>query len=130
MLNTWLLDSHLKLNPSKCKYMIISCRKNQVLHSHLYLGADQLEKVDCFKYLGLMLSCGLYPGPNTLTLHICSKAKRLLDLLYRHYHHAPPQALLEMYLTLIDLAQSMQALYGIPTCRKTKHLWRICRNLQ
>jgi len=36
MLNSWVLDSHLKLNPSKCKYMIISRRKNQVLHPHLY----------------------------------------------------------------------------------------------
>jgi len=75
-------------------------QENQVLHPHLYLGADQLEKVDCFKYLGLMLSYDLSWSKNIAS--ICSKAKGLLGLLYRcFYHHASPQALLQMNLTLV-----------------------------
>jgi len=45
MFNSWVLDSHLKLNPYKCKYMIIGCRprKNQVLHPHLTLVRPHTE---------------------------------------------------------------------------------------
>ena len=75
-------------------------QENHALHPHLYLGADQFEKVDCFKYLGLMLSSDLSWSKHIVS--ICSKAKRLLGLLYRcFYHHASPQVLLEMYLTLV-----------------------------
>ena len=50
---------------------------------------------------------------------ICSKAKRLLGLLYRRFYlHASPQALLEMYLTLVRPHTKYASSAWIPTAER------------
>ena len=99
ILNSWvwqLLDTKLH----QMQDMVISRKKDHIFHPDLYLGEDLMEKVECFKYLGLIVSSDLSWMQHVNS--ICSKAKRLLGLLYRRfYHHTSPQALLEMYQTLV-----------------------------
>ena len=55
-----------------------------------HLNGTPIEKVETFKYLGLLISSDL-----SWTSHIdnvCSKAKRILGLLYRHYYNLADDA--------------------------------------
>jgi len=88
--------------------------------------ADQLEKVGCFKYLGLMLSSD-YHGPNTLS-QFCSKVKRLFGLIFTTM--LPSQALLEMYLTLVRPHTEYASSVWGPHLQKDKQLWRSYRYWQ
>ena len=98
-INSWVTRNHLHLNATKCKFMVISCKRGYH-YSTLFLETTPLEKVDCFKYLRLLISSDLSWSRHIGT--ICSKACRLLGLLYRRlYRHADPQALLQLYLSLI-----------------------------
>ena len=54
-----LPTSHLTLNLTKCKCMTISRKRNPSLPQRLILGGSDLEQVQCFKYLGLLLSTNL-----------------------------------------------------------------------
>ena len=45
-----------------------------------------MEKVDCFKYLGLLLSSDLPFGKHIET--ICSKARKITGLFYRRFNSA------------------------------------------
>ena len=68
--------------------------------SPIILLGSQLDIVDSIKYLGLMIQCDL-----TWSNHIqniCSKARRLVGLLFRQfYHYAEPSTIKTLYLTLI-----------------------------
>ena len=59
-LEEWSDEQLLQLNPEKFKYMILS-RKQQTIANNLtlYLGGAMLEKVETFKYLGILLSSNL-----------------------------------------------------------------------
>ena len=65
-LPNWVTRNILTLNPSKCKYLVISkLRKNFVRAPVLTLN-KVLEKVSSFKYLGVNISDDLTSGPLTL----------------------------------------------------------------
>ena len=54
------ITNHLNFNVSKCKYMIISRKKSPTLLSiQLYLLGDPLQRVECYKYLGLLISSNM-----------------------------------------------------------------------
>ena len=55
----WVSSNFLTLNSAKCKYMIVSRKANPSSPAGLSLGNFNLEKVECFKYLGLLLSSNL-----------------------------------------------------------------------
>ena len=76
----------LKFNVDKCKYMVISRKKNPVAPTLPFLlNGLPIEKVKSFKYLGLNLSSD-FSWSNHIDL-ICAKARKLLDLLYRRYYN-------------------------------------------
>ena len=52
----WVSSNYLTLNFAKCKYMIVSRKSNPSSPARLSLGNSNLEKVECFKYLGILLS--------------------------------------------------------------------------
>ena len=81
----WSTTSSLSLNPIKCKYMIIS-RKAAPLQpeSALILNGHILNQVDVYKYLGILLSKDLSWSPHVDG--ICSKARKILSLLYRRFY--------------------------------------------
>ena len=78
----WSTANHLTLNPSKCKYMIISWKPLPTSPEFaLTLDGHILSPVDTYKYLDVVLSKDLSWSP-----HIdlkCSKARKILGLLYR-----------------------------------------------
>ena len=57
---TWSVNNSLQFNTSKCKYMIISRKRNPVTPtSPLLLNGTSMDEVEIFKYLGLLLSSDL-----------------------------------------------------------------------
>ena len=100
-IGSWSNTNFLTLNRAKCKYMTISRRKApSVPQTPLLLGGCSLEQVDIFKYLGVLLSHDLSWGGHVQS--ICSKARKILGLLYRRfYNNAPGDSLLQLYLSLV-----------------------------
>ena len=99
-LGVWSLLNHLSFNTSKYKTMVLSRKRLKTQPMPILLLGSLLERVDSFKYLGLKIKCDL-----TWTDHIkgiCSKARRLVGLLFRQfYHYAEPSTIKTLYLTLI-----------------------------
>ena len=55
----WADSNHLNLNPTKCKYMVISRKQCATYSFVLYLNGVPLERVEIFKYLGVLLRSNL-----------------------------------------------------------------------
>ena len=79
LIENWVKCNHLTLNSTKCKYMVISRKRNPSLPQTLTLGGSDLERVECFKYLGLLLSANLSFSEHIQSM--CMKAKKILGLL-------------------------------------------------
>ncbi len=88
---SWIASNHLTLNENKWKYMILSCRWSPVEHHPLMLNGCALEKVDAFKYLGVLLSSDLRWSPHIQS--ISAKARRLERLLYHRFYYDSTQLL-------------------------------------
>ena len=100
-IENWSSVNHLQLNALKCKYMIISRRKNpSTPHNCLILNNDDLEQVKSYKYLGLLLTADLSWSSHIST--ICLRARKILGLLYRRYYGNVSQDVLkQLYLSLV-----------------------------
>ena len=101
MLSSWTMLNAMTFNTTKCKTMIISRKRNQCLPPvPLTLNGTILEVVLTFKYLGVLLSSDL-----SWTHHIqgvCSKARKILGLLYRRYYqYSDSRTLCQLYLSLV-----------------------------
>ena len=86
----WVNSKYLTLNPTKCKYMVVSRMRYPSVPVSLTLGGTEMEKVDCFKYLDLLLSSDMsfskhiesiavVPGIGETTSRVC---KSCLESLY------------------------------------------------
>ena len=76
-INNWIKENHLTFNVAKCKYMLISHKRQPQPMPDLFLDNVSLERVQYFKYLGILLAADL-----SWTHHIeavCSKASKLWD---------------------------------------------------
>ncbi len=92
--NEWVNSNHLALNPTKCKFMIVTRKRNPTWSPNLQLNGVELGQVENFKYLGVLLSSDL--SWLTHIESICSKARKLVGLLYRRFSgDVDDQALLE-----------------------------------
>ena len=103
-LASWSDEQLLKLNAKKCKYMIMSRRRKAKTGTEadvsLYLGGAELEEVECFKYLGVLVQNNLI-WSNHIS-GICTKAKQILGMLYRQfYNNSSPETLKQLYLSLV-----------------------------
>ena len=96
---SWYCPNFLTLNRAKCKYMIVSCRRTASTQSlPLLLEGHPLDQVKMFKYLGVLLSHSW--GEHVQS--VCSKARKILGLLYRKfYNNAPSNSLVQLYLSLV-----------------------------
>jgi len=84
----WVNFNHMTLNSSKCKFMLISRKRNRMTNPPtITINGNALETVPTFKYLGLLFTSDL-----SWSRHIegvCTKAKKILGLLYcRFYQHS------------------------------------------
>ena len=99
----WTSSAFLYLNAAKCKYMLISRKKQPIvpLTPILVCGnALQIERVNSFKYLGVWITKDL-----TWSRHvneICIKARRVGGLIYRQYYqYSTPETLNLEYAPLV-----------------------------
>ena len=97
----WSMENFLNLNPSKCKYMLISRKKiPSTPEGPFLLGNRPLQRVDIFKYIGILLSQDMSWSPQVQT--ICSKAKKILRLLYQKFYEcSSTDALTQLYVSLV-----------------------------
>ena len=59
-INNWVKDNSLTFNVSKCKYMLISHKRQRCCDlPDLLLDDLILERVECFKYLGVIVTSDL-----------------------------------------------------------------------
>ena len=59
-LESWTTGVQLQPFTSKCKFIVVSRKRTGVVpHAPLMLKGQQLQQVDYFKYLGLLLSSDL-----------------------------------------------------------------------
>ena len=100
-LERWSEEQLLQMNPSKCKYMIVS-KKHRINPSEgvlLRFGGTTLGEVESFKYLGVLLHKHL-----TWSEHIssvCNKARQILGLIYRQlYNNSSPSTMKQLYFFL------------------------------
>ena len=93
----WVNYNHMFLNPSKCKFMLISHKRNRMNNPPaITVNGQMLETVSTFKYLGLLLTPDL-----SWSKHIegiCTKTKKILGLLYRQFYQHANQETLSSYI--------------------------------
>ena len=95
----------------------------------LMLNGLHLNRVECFKYLGVLLSSDLSWTPHITS--VCSKARQILGLLYRRfYNYAEGDTLKQLYLSL----KRPHLEYACPvwdpyTTKDKKNFLRISKNL-
>ena len=114
------------LNPPKYKYTIVSKRRQPHLPPvGLRLHNSVLEQVESYRYLGVLLSSKL--TWNDHIDQICSKARKLVGMLYRRFYNwTDTNTLLCIHLTCIRPHHVNN--YGIHIQVKAyKHL-RLCKN--
>ena len=99
----WSANNFLSFNTSKCKYMIVSWKRNPSLpESQLQLSGSLLERVERYKYLGILITSDLSWSPQVVS--VCSKARRVFGLLYRRFYGLAYQDTLKnLYLSLVRL---------------------------
>ena len=97
-LGVWADNNYLTFNPSKCKAMVFSSRRQPVpAPAYLSLNGSLLEIVDSVKYLGLSISSDL-----SWTNVITSKARKLVGLLFRQFYRcADTDIIRKLYITIV-----------------------------
>ena len=90
----------LQLNVTKTKYMHISRKCAQVLLPPPKVDNVPLEMVECYKYLGVIITNDMSWAQQIQT--VTCKSKRLLGLLYRKYYmHCNSTTLLKLYIAYV-----------------------------
>ena len=82
--------------------MIVSRKSNPPLpDTPLQLFGSSLDRVDSYKYLGVLVTDNLSWSPQVEA--VCSKARRILGLLYRRFYgQASQESLKQLYLSLVQ----------------------------
>ena len=88
-----LTVSTCNLNQAKCKFMLISRKRNPVLClKPLQLNGVVLDSVQSFKYLGVMLTSDM--SWSTHVSMVCSRARKILGVIYRQFYANATSAVL------------------------------------
>ncbi len=75
-------------------------RINSITPPSLYIQENSpLQQVDSVKYLGVVLTSDLTWSEHIS--NICSEVRKLIGLLYRHFHHCSPEVMLRLYRVFI-----------------------------
>ena len=100
-IHAWASSNYMTFNESKCKVMQVSRKRSPLSpDTPLTLNGSILETVTSYKYLGLLISSDLSWSGHIHS--VCSKARKILGLLYRRFYKFSDQAtLLQLYLSLV-----------------------------
>jgi len=95
----WSSTNFLTLNRAKLQIYDHLMQKNCVYSFNISPARwPPLDKVETFKYLGVLLSHDLSWGKHIQST--CAKAKKILGLLYRQfYNHTHGNAMLQLYIS-------------------------------
>ena len=109
-------------NTAKCKYMRISRKKKcSISAPSFFLNGCPLEEVPTFKYLGVIISSDL-----SWSQHIegiCSKARKIIGMLYRRYYqYADSSTLLKLYTSLVRPHEYAAPVWDPSTVQDIQHL--------
>ena len=94
----WAQTWGMRFNPSKCKTMRITRRRNPDPTTYTMMGVD-LEKTNNIQYLGVQFQHDL--RWNKQTEFATSKATRVLNFIRRNLYHCAPSVKEKLYLTLV-----------------------------
>ena len=97
----WSSSNHLTLNALKCKYMLISRKRNPLQPvCPLVLNGENLDKVESYKYLGILLTSDLSWSAHIS--NICAKARQILGLIYRRFYgYADSDTIKQLYISIV-----------------------------
>ena len=99
----------LKLNHSKTKYIVFGLHPSPpCLVTSISLGPDQIEQVEEFKYLGVLVDHRLTFAHHAQTVSL--KAKRAIGAIVRLFKHATPRAVLEKVFKAVIVPQLTYAI--------------------
>ena len=99
-LSDWAARSCLSFNPTKCKFMVVTRKRNPAIPPVVTLGCHTIARVYQYTYLGVTLSADLSWDKHIHVL--CTKAKKMLGLLYRSFYpNSSASSLLKLYISLI-----------------------------
>ena len=73
-----------KLNVKKCKLLLLARKWVPTCTQTMVVDGQPLEKVQSYKYLGVLLSSNLSWGNHVS--NICSRAKKRMGMLYRCFY--------------------------------------------
>ena len=101
LLEWWSDKQLLQLNPAKCKYMLLSRRRFlSITDIALFLCGSVLEKVEVFKYLGVLINSKLSWSDHIAGIR--SKARKILGLVHRQfYKDSSSNTLTALYILLV-----------------------------
>ena len=88
----------VKLNASKSKLLVVS-RKCNPPNLTLSINNSPLQQVSTVSYLGVHFTSDLSWDNHIDT--VCSKAKKQLEIMHKHFHLADLRVLLQLYKSLV-----------------------------
>ena len=95
---SWTNDNLLDFNTNKCKYMLISKRRQPFIPVVLTVNGSPLEQVDAYKYLEIWITSDL--SWSKQVMEVCKKARQKIGILYcKYYQYATPPTMLQYYCT-------------------------------
>ena len=97
-IDKWLSVNRLSLNIKKTKYMIIT-NKALLNRSKLKIRNKKIKKIDCIKFLGVMMDDKL--NFDRHALHICGRVARAVGIINRISHHLAFSQIISLYYSII-----------------------------
>jgi hypothetical protein len=123
---SWCADNNLELNASKTKEMIVDFRRNPSPKDPLVVNGQAIETVECFKFLGTIISEDLSWTSNTDSI-ISRAQQRLYFLRQLKKFGLSKSMLLQFYRCVVEsiLTFSICVWFGTSTQQQKDRLERV-----
>ena len=119
---SWCDNNNLQLNASKTREMIVDLRKRKTPLAPIIINGDSIERVDCFKFLGTIISSDL-GGENNTDAVVKKAQQRLFFLRQLKKFGLRREILVQFYRSAIEriLAFSTCVWFsGISQCQRSR----------
>lgn len=130
-ISQWCQHNNLALNVSKTKEMVVDFRKKRGNYTPLSICKQPVERVECFKYLGVHITNDLTWTNNTHNIIKKSRQRLYFLRLLKKFKVSTP-ILKAFYSSAVEsiLTGSIITWYGNATVREQKELQRIVRSAE